>query len=646
MLPATPTPTETPTSTVPPATRRAWRLILTLLALIMAGLCLRGASQGQYLPGLPFHDPDDVMRMLQVLALYDGGDWYDLTQPRINPPTGLAMHWSRLPDLPLLGVLSLTAPWLGRDQAILVTLVTVPVLLGVAYFLALVWAARPLTGPAGGPLAGLIVLVAAIPQIAFQAGRVDHHGWQLLLAILVAGAVMRLAVREYHPWPAALLGGGSAALGLWVGAEAIPVLAFAAAAMTLVWWREGRWAADRLALLGLSALCGTLLILPLALPPGGRASTACDAFSLVSVALAAAVALFGLGAALTERLAAGRLSGPNRSPRASTIPGAATTLTPGRRLLATLGLGLALLGLLSLLFPPCLAGPYGELSPAALRLVARTVESTPLNNQWANAPGRVLYLLALPLAALALLAGRIARAPGASRTPWLALLVLVAGGFLLPWWQTRGALLANAYATLALACMAADLNERTGREAALLRRLAWRAGPILLTLLLPITAALTVTLLTNTQAAPKTPVCDLTEVLAVINQPAYRARAPLLIAAPGNQGPALLWGSPHAVLAAPYHRIGEGLQDNLSVLEGGMESQREVVARRGGMLVIRCPGDEQSGGDEYNKSTLEYLPVEDDFPDWLGDALEVVVSHQCIAIPLDTSIRSNSCVKE
>ena len=634
MFPTTPTPTETPTSTVPPATRRAWRLILTLLALIMAGLCLRAASQGQYLPGLPFHDPDDVMRMLQVLALYDGGDWYDLTQPRINPPTGLAMHWSRLPDLPLLGVLSLTAPWLGRDQAILVTLITVPMLLGVAYFLALVWAARPLTGLAGGPLAGLIVLVAAIPQIAFQAGRVDHHGWQLLLAILVASAVLRLAVREYRPWPAALLGGGSAALGLWVGAEAIPVLAFAAAALTLVWWREGRRAADHLALLGLSALMGTLLILPLALPPGGRASTACDAFSLVSVALAAAVALFGLGAALTERLVAGWLSGLNQSPRASTIPGAATTLTPGRRLLVTLVLGLPLLGLLGLLFPSCLAGPYGELGPAALRLVARTVESTPLSDQWASAPGRVLYLLALPLAALALLAWRIARAPAASRAPWLALLVLVAGGFVLPWWQTRGALLANAYATLALAGVAADLNERAGREAALFRRLVWRAGPILLTLLLPITAALTVAILTNTTAAPKTPACDLTEVLAVINQPAYRARAPLLIAAPGNHGPALLWGSSHAVLAAPYHRIGESLQDNLSILEGERDKQREVVDRRGGMLVIRCPDDGRPDGREADKPSLEYLPGDGDFPDWLGNATGEDMKQHAIAIPL------------
>jgi len=627
-----------PASATTPATRRAWRLILTLLALIMAGLCLRGASQGQYVPGLPFHDPDDVMRMLQVLALYDGGDWYDLTQPRINPPAGLAMHWSRLPDLPLLGVLSLTAPWLGRDLAIQVTLISVPVLLGVAYFLALIWAARPLTGQGGGPLAGLIVLVAAIPQIAFQAGRVDHHGWQLLLAILVAGAVLRLAVREYRLWPAALLGGGAAALGLWVGAEAIPVLAFAAAALTLVWWRAGRWAADRLALLGLSALIGTLLILPLALPPGGRVAAACDAFSLVSVALAAAVALFGLGAALAEGLATGRLPRMNRPPPVSGTSGIAATLTPGRRVLVAVLLGLPMLGLLILLFPHCLAGPYGELSPAALRLVARTVESTPLFDQWATSPGRVLYLLALPLAGLALLVWRAVRAPAGSRAPWLALLVLVAGGFLLPWWQTRGALLANAYATLALACVAADLNSRAGRETALLRRLAWRAGPVLLTLLLPIAAALTVVALTNRNEVPNQPACDLTEVLRVINQPAYRARAPLLIAAPGNQGPALLWGSPHAVLAAPYHRIGEGLQDNKYVLEGDLDSQREVVARRGGMLVIRCPDEEQGEKDDVNNPAMEYHPADGDLADWLGIPKGEDRDQQSISIPLVTNL--------
>ena len=41
------------------------------------------------------------MRLVQVRDLLAGQGWFDLTQYRLNPPDGVAMHWSRLIDLPI-----------------------------------------------------------------------------------------------------------------------------------------------------------------------------------------------------------------------------------------------------------------------------------------------------------------------------------------------------------------------------------------------------------------------------------------------------------------------------------------------------------------------------------------------------------------
>ena len=581
---------------------RPQRLVLTLMALVMAGLCLWGGSRGGFIPGQPFKDPDDVLRMLQVLALHDGGAWYDLTQPRINPPTGLAMHWSRLPDLPLLGRLRLAEPWLGREGAIRFAALGVPVLLGIAYFLALVWAARPLTGAPGMPLAGLVALTAYVPHLAYQAGRVDHHGWQLLLALLIAGALLRLAAGERRRGPA-LLGGGCTALALWIGAEAIPVLACAAAALTLVWWREGQWAADRLALWGLTALAGALLILPLALAPGQRASMACDAFSLVSLALTAALAGFGLAAARAERW-----FGP---------------LTLGRRMGFSLVLGGALVGLLGAAFPHCLAGPYGELSPEIVQLVAQTRESRPLGRLLFVAPAAALYYLALPLAGLALAIWLARTGSAAQRTLWLALLVLMAGAFLLPWWQLRGSLLANAYATLTLTWLAATLGAKADRQPSLPRRVALRGGVPLLVAILPLTLALAVGSITPQSALEKQDACDISQALAVLNQAPYRAQAPLLIAAPVNQAATILWLTPHAVLGAPYHRNDVGLRDNDAILYKGEGRSLETVSRRGVKLILICSERRRLPHDVAGTTPISWtnLWLEETKPEWLESIL-------------------------
>src|SRR5215213_9756514 len=48
---------------------------------------------------------DDAMRLVQVRDLLAGQGWFDLTQYRLNPPDGVAMHWSRLIDVPIAALI-------------------------------------------------------------------------------------------------------------------------------------------------------------------------------------------------------------------------------------------------------------------------------------------------------------------------------------------------------------------------------------------------------------------------------------------------------------------------------------------------------------------------------------------------------------
>jgi hypothetical protein len=55
---------------------------------------------------------DDAMRLVEVRDLIAGQGWFDLVEHRLDPP-GIAMHWSRLIDAPLAGLILVLRPLAG-----------------------------------------------------------------------------------------------------------------------------------------------------------------------------------------------------------------------------------------------------------------------------------------------------------------------------------------------------------------------------------------------------------------------------------------------------------------------------------------------------------------------------------------------------
>src|SRR3954470_9026077 len=207
---------------------RKWKLITVLVWL--AFCVFQIASHWQQIRWFALGDTDDNMRMMQVRGLLHGQGWFDLRQYRLNPPFGANIHWSRLVDLPIAGLILLLWPLLGGAGAEGWAVAIAPLLPYLLLLFSLALTARRLIDPRAYPLAFLAVFFAGSTNGMFMPERIDHHGWQLaLLALGMSGIADPKRVRG------GLTLGISTALSLAIGLEMLIYIAVMGAAMALFW---------------------------------------------------------------------------------------------------------------------------------------------------------------------------------------------------------------------------------------------------------------------------------------------------------------------------------------------------------------------------------------------------------------------------
>src|SRR5437763_7464421 len=219
-------------------------------------------------------DTDDNMRIMQVRALLHGQGWYDLRNYRMNPPYGANIHWSRLVDLPIAGLILGLRPFLGGAGAERWAVAIAPLLPYLLLLLSLGMTARRLLGPAAYPWAILGIWLAASTNGMFAPERIDHHGWQLaLLALSVA------SIADPDKLRGGIVLGLSTALSLAIGLEMIIYLALAGVAMVL-FWIDDKAERERLGAYAVSLGGGTALAF-LTFASNDNWNAVCDALSPV-----------------------------------------------------------------------------------------------------------------------------------------------------------------------------------------------------------------------------------------------------------------------------------------------------------------------------------------------------------------------------
>lgn len=266
---------------------RNWKLVTVICWL---GFCAWSifASWNQ-IRWFALGDTDDNMRIMQVRGLLHGQGWYDLRNYRMNPPYGANIHWSRLVDLPIAGLILILRPVLGGPGAERWAVAVAPLIPYLLLLFSLALTARRLLGPTAYPLAFIGLVLAGSNNGMFTPERIDHHGWQLaLLALSISSIADPDRVRG------GIVLGLSTALSLAIGLEMIIYLALAGVAMVLFWVDDDaereRLSAYAVSLGGATAICF------LVFASNDNRHAVCDALSPVwlSDALIGSALMFGL----------------------------------------------------------------------------------------------------------------------------------------------------------------------------------------------------------------------------------------------------------------------------------------------------------------------------------------------------------------
>lgn len=526
------------------------------------------AVQWDAIAMLDLSDTDDAMRMAQVRDLLAGQGWGDLNQYRVNPAGGgVMMHWSRIVDAPLAAGILILKPLVGQPIAERAVMAIWPSVLGAMLSVACVLGYRDHSDRRIAWVAPLFLIMSPFIVAQFRPLRVDHHGWQILLAMLVMGQALRPA-----SWRSGATAGLCAAALLAVSIEGLPMAALFAGIAALRWAWHGR-GEDRARLCGyMGALAaGAMLFQFLTRGPAGLMGTWCD--SLSAPYMAAFVAATA-GVAAAALINSGAL---------------------WVRLMLLAGAGLGAAAALLWVEPQCANGPFASLDPIVVKYwYQRVLEGQPL---WVSKPADAIHVLVPSLVGLAgsLLAWRSCTV-AADRRNWATIIAALIGAMLLSLFVLRTASTAHLFALPGCAWLGLRAWMRAREIASTVPRIL---ASMLAALTLPLLGGGAVAAAFETafpEARENGGAADLADganryredcldpaaIAALRRVPATTILTPIDLGAP------MLFWTRHSVVATPHHRNREAMADTIRAFIGDPRQAEALVRKQRATLIVFC----------------------------------------------------------
>ncbi|MEQ1548612.1 MAG: AcrB/AcrD/AcrF family protein [Chakrabartia sp.] len=559
---------------------RRWTLVFWIIT-----ACVMVALRWPQIHFFVLADTDDNMRMMQVRALVNGQDWFDLRQYRLDPPGGADIHWSRFVDLPLAALILILKPLIGMAAAEKAAIAVAPLLpLGISFF-ALGYACRRLIGANAWLLSTAMLICASATIRMFMPTRIDHHGWQLaFLAVILAGLASPQKIRG------GMTVGLATALSLVVGLEMLPYLAVAGAMLTLIWvWDSG----EMLRLRGYAvALGGGTALGYLGFASYANRVARCDALSPVwlSVMVLAGALLF------------------------------LATFIRTDRTLVKLGMagaaGAIVLIVMHSVWPNCLSRPEG-ISPELYRLWFQNIsEVKPLHQQKLLT---ALSNLMLPLSGLIGCAWFVwAKRGQPSQRFWLPITILLLISTVMMFWQTRAAPAAQLFAIPGAAALAwAVLPKLSNSRHFLLRTFGVVGALLAITgLAVPLVFMAIPEKKPTAIRAAVTKASGQCTTLSKLRPITQLPAATILTFV--DLGPRLITVTHHNAIAGPYHRNGAAIIDVHHAFDGTADEARTIARKHGATLVLICPNFAESTIYRTRSPKGFYVQLaKGQVPDWL-----------------------------
>lgn len=515
-----------------------------------------------------FGDPDDALRLLQVRDLLAGQSWFDVHQYRVAAPEGVPMHWSRLVDIPIAGMILLLRPFLGTASAEQVTAVMVPLLTLLCAMALLGRLAARWFNDEVVSLSGLMIGLAPPVLCQFTPLRIDHHGWQIVLAL---AALNGLHARD--PRRGAVVIGVSLAALLAISIEGLPLTALFLGICVLRGLRDPASRFDWFA-----GAAGSLALGSAGIFLGTRGTydlvTHCDAMSPVHLVMLGWVAV---GAAAL-RLAAPR-----------SLPGQIGVLA-----LIGAGAGAVLFGAA----PECRGGAFVMLDPLVKRYWYDSVqEGMPF---WHTSAPLAAAILAGPLVGIVgtLWLWRSAR-DARSRMLWCDHLLLLTGAWLIGLVVARASATALVFAAVPSAALilqwvytlrTVPILPRLGGYCVVISMLA-PGLPVVLAMAAatPLSASSTSGSLEKSVAGVKLGALSISQCRYDVAGRALDRLPAVDIFAPLDIGPDLIVRSHDRVVATGHHRGAAGMHDVIAAFMAPAEEAHALIRKRHTALVVVCP---------------------------------------------------------
>jgi hypothetical protein len=536
---------------------------------------------------LTLSDTDDAMRLAEVHDFLHGQSWFDMHQARLAPPAGYDSHWSRLIDAGLAGTFLLFHQFVDAALAERLMRVIWPLLWLAPAILGVAATAWRLAGR-DAAVVSLLLCVVGLPAFQqFLPGRIDHHNAQIALSVAIVAAT----AWSDRSRGAAVAAGALSGLALAIGLENLAFVALCGAAFALRFVAD-RAAAPALARYGLALAASAAAAFVVTVGPDHWGRTECDAIAVNwAVPVTAAGLLLGMSATwfAHERVVA-------------------------RLMVAAACAGVAALAV-ALIEPRCLGGPYAMMDPALGPIwFAHIAEMQPLTAIMRKSPDVVAALVAFPAAAM-LATLLLAREPAMRRD--FAFLLAAAELFVACALMVAAAKMSMYAIWLGMPLVAAIAL----RMFAWLRLTNLAARAFAAMLLTP--ALLSAGAIAAVQAAgnPAAKDSDSRVPAGCFKTASYAQLARLpqgVIATDIDYGSFVLALTPHTVIAAPYHRLADGIIATHRIFTLPPDEARGVLRQFGATYVVTCgervpPGMSASERAASLWGRLETGAV----PDWL-----------------------------
>jgi len=576
--------------------RRINWFALSLFVFVGIYLLLRAPGYPEIFDNL---HSDSAMRLVTIRDFLAGQGLHDLTQYRLGLESGTEMHWSRLVDIPIAGIILLFYLFFERQQAEYAALLLWPLLMfGFA-----LWLAVRIMSELGDSIAVLfaswMIGINLATEIRFQPGVIDHHNIQVVLLLAVVLAV----VTRHCPWLLAALAGIAMALSLSIGVEIVPLLAVCFLGVTCIWILRGNEEQFRVLAFSAGLGLGLPILFLISAPNSAYQGGFCDALSRD---LAVPVILVAASLAIT-----------------------ATTLshtTVFRRGAFVTILFTATAFVTVLYFPACLSNPLDSLDPYLKTLWLNHVSETlGIAGIWdGKASWMDMHAGYFPLGVLTVIFSlALALGNPKARFEWLFIAALIALSLAITTYQIRGALTLKVLSVFPLAGMASFLRHRWKKRYGTGASLSvW----FLVIPFLPISWALGFSI--YIKWVPSSEYAKLAESNYIENKAEcwsngvgeILAKLPTgVVSANSNLGADILLHSPHRVLSAPYHRNQAGMIAQLQIaMAKNSKIAQQLLHKYGVDYLLSCNKDpELSTLAKSGNSGFGYELEQGKIPDFL-----------------------------